>query len=586
MKFKIILYILELLLLAQAEKRQKEQLPSVQLQSGLIIIGTENKTSDGNNLYHAYRGISFAEAPTGDRRFRPPVPLPRNLSGQVVYAVEDGPECVQLGYPVVGVEDCLYMNVYVPQITNSSELLPVMVWIYGGGFLFGQNSYSSYGPDYLLDENVVVVTFNYRLGIFGFLSTEDEASPGNYGLKDQILALHWVRDSIKSFGGNNSRITVFGQSAGAASNSYLSHTPLTKGLYQAAIFESGTSINLWALTRNPKKTAFAAGILLGVNTSTSQSLVDGLRKSDYKTLAQSELIVLEDILLLNGLPYGPTTEPLHPGAVITNKSYEQLQNGCFHRIPYIIGLTSEEGIIFEEMLNYGRALLLMYDVFLSELVPASLNINDRAIKNFVNIIIRKHYFGVLPVAISDERLIKFVSENQFNRPIIEAALLYCKFSPVYFYEFSYDGSLGTHDGSLTGANMIFYGNVDNVDLLETSDTAIYYYWKLTLLLSVFDHKRKGEEWVTGVYKTGSDDKKVINPPSFIACNVCGGVCPFKADVQTRLKTKCKFILYLLEQTRTGYIQELSTDKIPTAQVKSGFIVIGTIKGTLNENKIY
>lgn len=104
-----------------------------------------------------------------------------------------------------------------------------MVWIYGGAFTDGNSTYYSYGPDYLLEQEVIFVSFNYRLGIFGFMSTEDLACPGNIGLKDQVLALTWVKRNIERFGGNPRRVTVFGQSAGAASVSYLLQTNLTEG---------------------------------------------------------------------------------------------------------------------------------------------------------------------------------------------------------------------------------------------------------------------------------------------------------------------------------------------------------------------
>lgn len=107
-----------------------------------------------------------------------------------------------------------------------------MVYIYGGGFNLGNSSYRVNGPDYLLEEGVVFASFNYRLGIFGFGSTEDAACPGNFGFKDQVLALRWVRDNVEFFGGDPEKVTVFGQSAGSASVSYLLQTNLTRGEYR------------------------------------------------------------------------------------------------------------------------------------------------------------------------------------------------------------------------------------------------------------------------------------------------------------------------------------------------------------------
>lgn len=104
-----------------------------------------------------------------------------------------------------------------------------MVWIFGGGFTIGGAEYSSYAPDFILDRDIVFVSLNYRLGAFGFLSTGDLSSPGNWGIKDQILALRWVKRNIKSFGGNPNRITIVGQSAGSASISYILQAKKTTG---------------------------------------------------------------------------------------------------------------------------------------------------------------------------------------------------------------------------------------------------------------------------------------------------------------------------------------------------------------------
>lgn len=105
----------------------------------------------------------------------------------------------------------------------------VIVWIHGGAFTGGNSSYDLFGPDYFLEQDIIFVSFNYRLGIFGFLSTEDLSCPGNMGLKDQALALKWIQRNIKYFGGDHSRVTLFGHSSGAASVAYLLQSSSTVG---------------------------------------------------------------------------------------------------------------------------------------------------------------------------------------------------------------------------------------------------------------------------------------------------------------------------------------------------------------------
>lgn len=148
-----------------------------------------------------------------------------------------------------------------------------MFWIHGGGFQFGSGNSFLYGPDYLIDEGVVLVTINYRLGALGFLSADVPEAPGNAGLKDQVLALKWVKDNIKEFGGNPDKVTIFGQSAGAASVHYLMLSPMAKGLFHGAIAQSGVALNPWAFTENTKNRAFKLGSVLGLETNDTQKLV-------------------------------------------------------------------------------------------------------------------------------------------------------------------------------------------------------------------------------------------------------------------------------------------------------------------------
>ncbi|ESO94437.1 hypothetical protein LOTGIDRAFT_84542, partial [Lottia gigantea] len=183
-------------------------------------------------------------------------------------------------------EDCLNLNVYTPRKTNTS-LIPVMVYIHGGAFVSGSGL--DRNGEQLAMKDVVVVTLNYRLGPLGFLSTEDQAAPGNFGLLDQLLALKWVQDCIGDFGGDAGRVTVFGFSAGAASISLLLTSPLSKGLFHAAICDSGVGLTNWALSMKtdiyrPRDRARAFGIKLGCIKATTQEIVDCLRTKDAKTI--------------------------------------------------------------------------------------------------------------------------------------------------------------------------------------------------------------------------------------------------------------------------------------------------------------
>ena len=198
-----------------------------------------------------FLGIPYAQPPVGDLRWREPVPV-KPWSG-IRNAVTYGAPCAQ---PVLGdwnkidaqssSEDCLYLNVVTPD-WPAKHLLPVMFWIHGGANIGGSGGGSLYNDGTLAGHGVVTVTINYRLGIFGFFAHPEltresvHHASGDYGLMDQILALHWVIDNIARFGGDPRNITVFGQSAGAIDTGFLMTSPLSIGLFQKAIPESGAT---------------------------------------------------------------------------------------------------------------------------------------------------------------------------------------------------------------------------------------------------------------------------------------------------------------------------------------------------------
>lgn len=250
-----------------------------------VTINTKNGALRGRYLpfktgiaggYYSFQGIKYGKAPVGNRRFK--APLPETPWKGVKPAVREGASCPHRNMILEnykGNEDCLYLNVYTPKLPDTDgnkPKLPVMFWIHGGGFQFGNGNAFLYGPDYLIPENILIVTINYRLGALGFLNTGTSDAPGNAGLKDQVLALKWVRDNIEAFGGDPNEVTIAGQSAGSASVHYLLLSPTTKGLFKRAIAQSGVSINPWAITDIPRERAFLLGKALNYHTNDTTKL--------------------------------------------------------------------------------------------------------------------------------------------------------------------------------------------------------------------------------------------------------------------------------------------------------------------------
>jgi para-nitrobenzyl esterase len=201
----------------------------------------------------AFLGLPYAAPPVGELRWKVPQP-PAQWKGKRD-ATKFGAHCAQVHvfddmiFQDSGPsEDCLFLNVYAPAAANAKSKLPVMFWIHGGGYSGGSASEPRHNGDFLPLKGVVLITINYRLGVFGFLATADLAkeangAAGNYGLLDQVAALQWVKDNIKNFGGDPANVTIFGESAGSFAVSTLMASPMARGLFQKAIGESGAAFS-------------------------------------------------------------------------------------------------------------------------------------------------------------------------------------------------------------------------------------------------------------------------------------------------------------------------------------------------------
>ncbi|VDM27104.1 unnamed protein product, partial [Toxocara canis] len=205
----------------------------------------------------SFLSVPFAEPPIGRNRFRPP--LPKRPWNGTIETTQPAPACFQSrdtynetfwgsemwNANTPNKEDCLYLNIWAPAEANN---LTVMVWLFGGGYYYGSPSLILYdGKALALTADVVVVNINYRVGPLGYLYFDHEDAPGNVGMLDQQLALHWVRENAHSFGGNPSRIAVFGESAGAASIVAHLIAPASRGLFNNGILQSGTLDNKWSM---------------------------------------------------------------------------------------------------------------------------------------------------------------------------------------------------------------------------------------------------------------------------------------------------------------------------------------------------
>jgi para-nitrobenzyl esterase len=315
-----------------------------------------------------FKGIPYAAPPVGDQRWREPKPA-TGWTG-VRDASKFGAACMQPESTLMRIpgstmsEDCLYLNVWTPSLTPTMPA-PVMVFIHGGSFITGSGSQPQFDGANLAVRGVVVVTINYRLGVFGFLAHPDltAQSPrhtsGNYGLLDQIAALHWVRDNIASFGGDARNITVFGESAGASSIGYLLVAPDAKSLFDKAILESPSIVFQPAPELHNEYRGLSSMEAIGLAAV-------GPGTADARNLTSEQLMTMADRRVqsligpngtgrtrlrpetpLNSTPFEPSPwAPFADGVVIPAQPAQLYTENRAMRIPVMAGSNTNEGNLF------------------------------------------------------------------------------------------------------------------------------------------------------------------------------------------------------------------------------------------------
>jgi len=298
---------------------QAHPTPPVQVSGGQIA----GAHADGINTYF---GIPYAAPPVGQLRWRAPQPV-RPWQG-VRQATSFSAACAQTAVWITGPksEDCLYLNVWAPE---KAEKLPVLVWIHGGGYYGGTGSQPGYDGANLAKRGAIVVTINYRLGIFGFFAhPELKGDSGNQGLRDQIAALRWVRDNIAAFGGDASRVTIFGESAGGISVGILTASPMARGLFQRAIAQSGNAG--WPMQPGERSTY-------------EQKAVEATGVALAKTVGAKNLAALRAMSVesLHKQPWSARVSM--DGRVLREDQTSLYRNHHQNDVPLLVGWNAQEG---------------------------------------------------------------------------------------------------------------------------------------------------------------------------------------------------------------------------------------------------
>lgn len=313
-------------------------LPSLISHAGSPVVEVDGGQISGTVEagVQAFLGIPFAAPPVGDLRWKEPQPV---VPWEGVRACDSfGPICPQTAYPAMSIyvqpdfpqsEDCLSLNVWTK--AESGAKLPVMVWIHGGALTRGASALPNYNGAYLANKNVVLVSVNYRLNVFGFLAHPElsaespNGSSGNYGILDQIAALQWIQRNIEKFGGDPGNVTIFGESAGSWSVHFLTASPIAKGLFHKAIGQSGAAFAGNPSLRDAESEGIAFAEAAGVDSlaemralSTEQVLIAYAAMPSFRSTANVDGYLLNDTVL---------------------NLYEK---GEFNRVPIIVGSNANE----------------------------------------------------------------------------------------------------------------------------------------------------------------------------------------------------------------------------------------------------
>nr|ARK19930.1 carboxylic ester hydrolase [Ampulex compressa] len=422
-----------------------DQPPEVRAPNGRIK-GSFMSTRLGRRIY-AFRGVRYAEPPVGQLRFEPPVP---KADYDAFDASEEGPSCPALGATLIS-EDCLRLNVYTTKLPVNDEPAnrSVLVFFHPGGLYIYSGQSFRFGPQYILDKDIVLVTVNYRLASLGFFSTGDSLAPGNLGLKDQVVALRWIQRNIAAFGGDPASVTISGYSIGGVSVMLHMLSPMTKGLFHRAIMMSGSLSNLQPYPSEQTDLAKKQAELLGCPTDTTGSMMICLKSKPVENFTATIPNFFEfygDPMLI----WKPVVEPEVRGVerFLAAQPLDLIRQGKIHPVPLICGVNEDE--VSNAVMGAAKAAERGNDTIFRQindnwetLAPISF-LYERGTprSRYVTKELRKFYLNDQPVGLGNYRSLGDIyADSILMYPMYVSAQLLAEYSsmPVYFYKFTYQG---------------------------------------------------------------------------------------------------------------------------------------------------
>ncbi|KAJ8714208.1 hypothetical protein PYW08_007828 [Mythimna loreyi] len=411
-----------------------------------LDIGTLRGEKYWQGDFYEFYGIPYATAPKGRDKFKAPLPVEpwegildaknNNIGCEQVYLFEEEDDDDII---LDGVEDCLVMNIFVPMVAKETNLLPVLVYIHSGAYSGGNGNMAKYS--FVAKHDVVVVSFNYRLGFKGFACLGTEEIPGNAALKDQLAALKFINKYISKFGGDPKKVTLAGFSVGASMAELLVLSKAANGLVDKLILDSGSALSPFAINRDPINTAKNLAISMGYNnTEKIEDLNEFLLNATIKDLA----VKSKNFYLTNStFGLAPCIENVigNTEPILTESPLITFHKGDYEKIPVLTGFSNMEGI--SRTVKFSDWSELMNEKF-EDFLPADLAFDNVISKQAFIKEIKKHYFKDEEVGYDTvQEYIDYFSDSMFKYAIMRSAKLHALKSkrPVFVYEFSYVGKL-------------------------------------------------------------------------------------------------------------------------------------------------
>ncbi|XP_047347897.1 venom carboxylesterase-6-like [Vespa velutina] len=435
---KVVLSALVAFVWVTAEEEVQVEIPQGPLK------GLKLNTAWHNMPYYSFKGIPYAKPNVGLDKFR--TPEPADTWEGVYDATKHRSFCpvfCMMQQKVVGDEDCLYLSVHTPEM-NKDAHKAVMVWIPGGNWNIGFGD-DIFGPDFLIEQDVVIVTFNFRLGAIGYLNTGDEHAPGNAGMKDQVMALMWIKDNIHYFGGSPDRVTIFGHSSGGSSGQYHMFSPMSEGLFNSVISQSGSILNPWAMEYKPKEMAFKLGETLGIRTQDTGELVNKLAEYSARDIITATREMMNDINTMNGHldVFVPSVEnDFGQDVFLTNDPWTLLKTGKIANVPIMGGVTIKDANFFAEMMLPNAEYI---NEHFENFLPDDLNVTDPVQRKQLADFMKEFYLHGKDISKDTEKELSHMLTDAYFTTGTTFTLNFITHrntAPVYQYIFEYDNPFG------------------------------------------------------------------------------------------------------------------------------------------------